>query len=921
MLVERAAELAALTAVVDTARAGRSQVVLVGGPLGGGRTALLRAAADHAAAAGAEVLRAECAHAERDFPFGVVLQLLEPTLQRLGHGALLDRLLGGHDPGQEHALLHDTAAVVRELAELGPLVLVVDDLQWADRDSLRWLLFLAQRVRGHGVALLLARTCGLPPTDAAALADLAGVADTRVDVAPLSADGVAAVLTATAGRAPDAAFLAAAVDAGARTPVFATALGRALAEHDLAPDAAHLRRALELPLLGPAARVARYLRGGPRALVDLACAARVLGDSATPELLGELTGLPAAELAECAKTLRELGITTGDTRLLPLVAAAVWQALELLLTAGEQERLRAGAADVLYRGGGSPEVIAGHLLATTAPPPPWATDVLRVAAAAATAAGDARRATTYLRHALLHCDPDGDLRGVLLADLAAAERRYDFPTSTRHLRQALPLLSSARARAEAVCAAPVCVTGTLAIGLPRLREIAAALDADGQERELALRVRARIRFASQGDRAAVAGSALRAAELAGDFPLATAAERELTAVLAHAAMAAGTVGRDELAAAVREIVACEPASAVPTSAVLPTAVPVLLAADATDGLEPWLATALRLAEDGRDHLGAAVVGAQRAVLLAGVGSLAQARQAAEEALGRLEHPLFDVSANCAIALATVAGEQHDSELATAALHACGREPDGLLSPSLRSLLHGTVSWTGGDLAAAAEHFADLGRQLEDEGVANPGLTPWRLRVASLCDRMGEHQRAVRLAEEEQERVRLWGAPAAIGRALRVRAVLAGDHGGRALLREAIEVLEGSGNRLELGKALVLLGRRTLADDRAGAEALLRRGHGLATRCGATRLAEQAALALGGEAPASAPDAASLLTPAERRVAELVVAGQRNREIADELGVSLRAVEKTLTGAYRKLGVSGRADFARAVQDLRGPRAG
>ena len=54
-----------------------------------------------------------------------------------------------------------------------------------------------------------------------------------------------------------------------------------------------------------------------------------------------------------------------------------------------------------------------------------------------------------------------------------------------------------------------------------------------------------------------------------------------------------------------------------------------------------------------------------------------------------------------------------------------------------------------------------------------------------------------------------------------------------------------------------------------------------------------------------------LTPSERRVSELAAAGRRNREIADELFVTLKTVEVHLGRAYAKLGISGRTQLASA----------
>ncbi len=64
-----------------------------------------------------------------------------------------------------------------------------------------------------------------------------------------------------------------------------------------------------------------------------------------------------------------------------------------------------------------------------------------------------------------------------------------------------------------------------------------------------------------------------------------------------------------------------------------------------------------------------------------------------------------------------------------------------------------------------------------------------------------------------------------------------------------------------------------------------------------------------ESPARAAGSTPVLTPAEQRVAELVAAGSTNREAADRLFVSVRAVEVHLTSIYRKLGISSRTQLA------------
>lgn len=136
------------------------------------------------------------------------------------------------------------------------------------------------------------------------------------------------------------------------------------------------------------------------------------------------------------------------------------------------------------------------------------------------------------------------------------------------------------------------------------------------------------------------------------------------------------------------------------------------------------------------------------------------------------------------------------------------------------------------------------------------------------------------------------------------------------LSEAVELLEGTPWRLDraqarcdLGAALRRAGRR-----RAGREALTL-AMDEAHACGAEPLAELAAAELraSGARPRrraiSGPEA---LSPSERRVAQLAAAGRTNREIAQELFVTMATVETHLGRAYRKLGIEGRSGLPDAL---------
>src|SRR3954447_9849281 len=137
-----------------------------------------------------------------------------------------------------------------------------------------------------------------------------------------------------------------------------------------------------------------------------------------------------------------------------------------------------------------------------------------------------------------------------------------------------------------------------------------------------------------------------------------------------------------------------------------------------------------------------------------------------------------------------------------------------------------------------------------------------------------------------------------------------------LLDEAREHFAASPARLELARCLTELGtHRRAAGERRPARAVLRDAHDTAYACGAGALCERARAELllaGGRPRPPAGAGVDALTPAERRVAEVAGQGATNRDIARRLFLSPKTVEMHLRSCYRKLGIAGRADLARAL---------
>ncbi|WP_460564141.1 AAA family ATPase, partial [Geodermatophilus arenarius] len=206
----RAAELARVDRLLDDARAGRPGLLVVEGEAGIGKTALLEAAA--ARAAGCTVLRARGIESEATLPQAVLLELLGPLRPLLpevppGQAAALAAALGwgpADVPGERHLVAAGTLSLLAAAAAAAPVLVLVDDLQWADAESAAALLFAARRVHGDRVAVLVARRPGAGPLPGAEVLPVTALPadDARTLLAGTVAPAVARRLAGRVGGVP-----------------------------------------------------------------------------------------------------------------------------------------------------------------------------------------------------------------------------------------------------------------------------------------------------------------------------------------------------------------------------------------------------------------------------------------------------------------------------------------------------------------------------------------------------------------------------------------------------------------------------------------------------------------------------------------------------------------------------------------------
>lgn len=887
MRLERDLELARLAAVFGEARRGAGATVVISGPLGAGRSALLLAAGDEARRFGFRTRWAAASALESDFELGVVLQLL-------GAG-------GGTDLSES-----TVEWAVRGLCADQPLLLLVDDVHRSDEPSLRALGRLAYRLDHLPVVLAVTVRDGDPGTDLPLVRDVLDSASVVLRPRALSPAATGELVANVFGEPGDEEFVRLCHEITAGRPIALAGLAGELAADGVRPLASSIGDLLARRPESLRARLVSCVRALPPSTQAVARAVAALGEDCDEETARLLAGLDPVAWGEAVRQLTRLGllVTVPRPRFTHVFAA---DAVDHVVSAEEREVLHLWAAELRHDSGAPTEQVAAHLLAVTAGLDEWAISLLQEAGGLALRRGAPQTAARYLRRAVFAVPEDGVRRARLLVDLAAATRAIDPTVSTRHLAQALPHLASARERATAL----MCLASSL-IDAPRqpvaglIRSVAAELGdpatLSGVDRDLALRMEARIRYAGCHDPNTLASSARRLAALGSEPAVATGAERELLTVLLHSSMLSVRISASDAARLARRVLDREPASPGLVHTAFPLLVKVLVAADSPDEVSSWLDVASGLASHLDQGVELALIDADRALVLLHQGRTADAVALATKAA---QAPVPDVAvleSTFVRSLASVAMKSRDRDLARLLTERCQAHlpVDGRIPGSVRMLR--ALALDGENDARAVSHVMELGRRYDRLGWRNPVLLPWRPWAARLYRRLGDLAESRRLCEEQCQLAAAWGAPTAHGRALLMLGEVTEGARGVALLQDAVDVLESSAREQQLATALWSLASRLRAEGLPGHERASARARRLALNDGEHLPPSEMTTAAG----------VPVLTDGERRVAELVAAGRTNAEIAEALEVGRRAVEKHLTSCYRKLGVTGRAGLVEVL---------
>ena len=922
-LLERERELEAVALALDGVAEGEGVPVLIEGPAGIGKSALVAAAQGQAVERRVQPLSARGSELELDFPFGVIRQLFEreiagerrelalagPAGPAASVFAGLDPATGGSDAS--YSALQGLYWLVLNLAAERPLALFVDDLHWVDRASLRFLAFLSRRLDGTGVGLVMGLRSTEPGTDPALIAEITSHPSlVAVRPGPLSGGAVGEVVGHRLHGEGDAEFREACHRVTGGNPLLIRQLLSALEADGARPTAGEADRIAEV---GPQAVSRTVLTRLSRLAADateVAQAVAILGDRSDVGTLAELLAIEPTTVAAATGRLADAEILRPGTPLdfvHPLVRDAVYQSM----APGERQLQHARAARMLADASAPAERVAAQLIEAPPSGEAWVADALRQAAADAASKSASESAAVYLERLLAEPLTEEE-RARSLFRLAMAEIDSSGADAAAHLEAAMEGLEDPAERAAAAhaFARTLLFTGEPERGARVALDMAALLPEEDPMKlgNLAVGLLAPY-FGADVPEAAETLSRFRALP-AGSGP----GEKMIAASSSFDWMMREPVDRQGCSDLAWFAIADDEIFELDNGLLWVGASQVLTYADRPETLDVY-DRALSYAHRSGSLFHAIAVHLFLGIELVGRGDLQRAEELARENFsGTVLWSSNVLHAHVGLTVWALV-EQGRLEEARALIDEYGR-PD----PSQE----GIPVWSRSQVELLlAERRPEDALEAVDfmrdrfPWIDNPSFLPWRGWRAQALDMLGRTEEALAAFSADVEAAERWGAPSAVGRSLRLLGTAQRDAGGETLER-AIEILAESKARLELGRALAARGSLMRRSRRTteSRDPLLR-AYELAEACGAEGLAADLRTELrasGARPRSSALSGPASLTASERRVADLAAGGQTNKEIAQALYVTPKTVEVHLSNAYRKLEIGSRRELSSVLAD-------
>lgn len=796
-------------------------------------------------------------------------------------------------------LVYGVRWVLEDMAGDQPVMLVVDDLQWADEDSLHALDLLVNTLQHQPCLVVYAVRAGEQVSAPESLSRVRR-ASTALTLEPLSRDAVAEQVRASRDDADDRL-----VD-----EVFAASGGVPFFLTELLSAPAGTSDAVIASVVGRVNRVGKTAE-------FTAQAACLLDGQATVGTVAELTQQPVDVVADDISGLVSAQILDLDGGTihprLPMICDAVLAGM----SASDASAMHATAARILAGRGAARAVVARHLAHTMAGTDPDVRKRLHERGEQAIQAGEPDQAVGYLDRALAEGPVTADHVGLLgsAARAKAATGRLDDAISL--WERAVDLTDEETVRDQ--------LRGEIGDALVQAGRHHDALETFGSLLEDAdtgpARQRLVVRMVMAG---LISGASI------------THLREQVTDVLAHDRAADSPEDRLSLAAgAVLQVFEGRPSDQVHELVARAISGGRLLEEETADGAAIYLATGVLgwlsayaeadvllsgAVEDARNR-GSALSGTSLGLANASAcrGTIRMRMGMVTEAVADLEAAMeqrvtgwntFLGQAAAALVECRVARGELDQ---LAPLH---DELEGLshvpgMTGAYATYALADLAAANGDHERAAQMYAGVGR-LVGSRMDNPAILPWRAGESLARIRLGQHREAVALSTENLRRAREFGAPFALAQALRTQSAVDPTGDRVQLLREAMDLLrETQAPRLEAQVATDLAGMLILTQgnaDHGEIVGLLRRAESFAGFQELRPLAERVHRLLervGEPVKRSVSDAVSALTVSERRVADLAASGLSNRQIAQQLFVTVKAVEWHLSNVYRKLGIRSR----------------
>nr|WP_163017298.1 AAA family ATPase [Streptomyces chartreusis] len=934
-LLERHAEVAAVGAAIEGLGLGKCSFIAVMASAGGGKTRLLGYVRELLRESSARVLTARGSDFEQEYAFGVVRQLFEPALVRAQadqtaqwfSGAaspaavLLAASEGGeHSPVGEFAMLNGLAWLTSNLCQDSPLVLIVDDLHWADEASLRFLSFLLPHQQGLPLMLLTATRPAEATASKLVNALITDPSCQLLQPAPLTSRASAALVGSVFGEEPAPSFAQACHDATGGNPLLLVELARAVKAQGGRPKAA---RSNEVAAIGASAvvrRVALELGRLSSQQKRLAEALSVLGPQADVQTVAALTGLTREQAREGLATLQSASLAEvsepgasqhGVYRLThPLVRAAVYDQMP----AGQRISAHRKTAQLLMARRAPAQDVAAHLLRLPPGGDADAVAVLRQAAADAFSKGMGEAALPYLRRALAEPPSDETLLPVLL-EAGSAALQTNLVEATHNLKAAFDHSEDVQTRASLASGLGLAlmwigsVNEAITVLNTALRELPST---DNDLRRALEATLLDVPFVAVGQQHLFSSLPRLRALPAAQTPGGGLLDCMIGAAAAHIGDPSG------LPYLRRGLSNPRLLESISRGALLAVSGPFALVAHNPDEAIKVFAPVMNQARSTGSIAMLCVCYMYRGMAWLRKGELAEAESDLKESL-RLQSIAHVSVGNPSLAgfLVEALVEQGRLSDAEAVLRDLKSLGDYESSGTLYYMLQGEARL----LSAQGKHEESLkaalsagARYTEHAGI-NPAFVAWRSQAALSLHALGRTVEANTYARAECELARTWGAAFSLGRALRIAGRVAPGKDGLILLEESVDVLRSAEVPLEYAYALVEFGaamRR--ARSRSKSRERLNEGLAVALQCGAKPLAElaQTELETAGShvrKPKTIPGMTALtLTPSEKRVAMLAAKGLANREIAQQLFITTKTVEVHLSNVYRKLQVNTRRDL-------------